>query len=145
MAIKSKLSGVFITGDKEVAKILAEIAPKEARNLSRSTVHGVASKIAKGAKSRVPVDEGTLKKSIYAKREKSSPDRPVSSVRFKDEGYYWRFIEHGTSKGNSLDARPFFRPAVQEVEANLNTILREVFQKKLASRIKRVLKKQAKN
>lgn len=141
----SRLVGVSIVGDKEVMEILNSIAPREARNLARSTIHGIASKITKGAKSRVKVDGGTLKKSIYTKRDKSPPDRPVSTVRFKDSGYYWRFVEHGTDKRNSLDARPFLKPARQEVMANLNTILREEFQKKLTARLNKVLKAQAKN
>ena len=141
----SRLVGVSVVGDKEVMDILNSIAPREARNLARSTIHGIASKITKGAKSRVKVDSGTLKKSIYTKRDKSPPDRPVSTVRFKDAGYYWRFVEYGTSKRNSLDARPFLKPARQEVMANLNTILREEFQKKLTARLNKVLKAQAKN
>lgn len=140
----SRLVGVSVVGDKEVMDILNSIAPKEARNLARSTIHGIATRITKGAKQRVKVDSGKLKKSIYTKRDKSPPNKPVSSVRFKPEGFYWRFVEHGTSKGNSLDARPFLRPAKQEVIGNLNTILREEFQKKLTARINKLLKAQAK-
>ena len=141
----SNLIGVSVVGDKEVMDILNSIAPREARNLARSTIHGIAAKITKGAKARVKVDSGALKKGIYTKRDKSPPDRPVSTVRFKDDVYYWRFVEHGTNRGNSLDARPFLKPAKQEVIANLNTILREEFQKKLTARLNRVLKAQAKN
>lgn len=141
----SRLNGVQIVGDKEVMAILDSIAPKEARNLARSTVHGIAGRVAKLAKQRVAVDKGTLRKSIYTKRDKSPPDRPTSTVRFKPNAFYWRFVEYGTEKGNNLQARPFLRPAKQEVVGNLNQILREEFQKKLTARINRLLKAQAKN
>ena len=140
----SQLNGIEVIGDKEVMKILDEIAPKEARNLARSTIHGIAGRITKAAKQRVKVDKGTLRKSIYTKREKSPPNRPKSSVRFREKGYYWRFVEYGTEKGNNLQARPFLRPARQQIMGNLNAILREEFQKKLTARINRVLKQQAK-
>lgn len=141
----SQLKGLEVVGDKEVMAILDSIAPKEARNLARSTIHGIASRITKGAKQRVSVDKGTLRKGIYTKRDKSPPDRPVSTVRFKPHAFYWRFVEYGTEKGNNLQAKPFLRPAKQEVMGNLNQILREEFQKKLTARINRVLKQQAAN
>jgi HK97 gp10 family phage protein len=134
-------SGVEVVGDKEVEKILESIAPKEAKNLMRSTIHGVASRITKGAKARVKRDSGLLRKSIYTKREKSPPHRPVSSVRFREKGFYWRFVEHGTK---NVPARPFLAPARLEVQGNLSKILREEFQAKLEKRIKAVLKRQAK-
>ena len=124
------LQGVQVVGDSEVMDILKSIAPKEARNLARATIFGVAQRIAKGAKQRVKVDNGKLRKGIFAKRDKSPPDRPTSSVRFKDEAYYWRFVEYGTEKGNNLQSRPFLRPARQDVVGDLPNILREEFQKK---------------
>lgn len=140
----SQLKGVEVVGDKEVMKILESIAPKEARNLARSTIHGIAARITKGAKQRVSVDKGTLRKGIYTKRDKSPPDRPVSTVRFKPHAFYWRFVEYGTEKGNNVQARPFLRPARHEVMSNMGMILREEFQKKLTARVNRILKQQAK-
>ena len=137
------LNGIEIIGDREVMKILDSIAPKESVNLARSTIFGVAQRIAKGAKSRVAKDSGKLRKSIYAKRDKSPPNRPVSSVRFRKDGYYWRFVEYGTERGNNVSARPFLRPAKQEVVNDLDKIIREEFQKKLTARINRLLKNQA--
>lgn len=140
----SQLKGVEVVGDKEVMKILESIAPKESRNLARSTIHGIAARITKGAKQRVKVDEGTLRKGIYTKRDKSPPDRPVSTVRFRPDAFYWRFVEYGTEKGNNVQARPFLRPARHEVMSNMGMILREEFQKKLTARVNRILKQQAK-
>jgi len=140
----ANLRGVEVVGDKEVMDILKSIAPRESRNLARATIHGVASRITKLAKQRVAVDNGDLRKAIYTKRDKSPPDRPVSSVRFRDHAFYWRFVEYGTNKGNNLDARPFLRSAKHQVLSNLNQILREEFQKKLTKRINKVLKQQGK-
>ena len=140
----AQLKGVEVVGDKEVMKILDSIAPKEARNLARSTIHGIAGRITKGAKQRVSRDKGTLRKGIYTKRDRSPPDRPVSTVRFRDNAFYWRFVEYGTEKGNNLQARPFLKPARHQVMSNLPLILREEFQKKLTARINRILKQQAK-
>lgn len=140
----SQLKGIEVVGDKEVMAILESIAPKEARNLARSTIHGIAGRITKLAKQRIPVDSGALKKGIYTKRDKSPPDRPVSTVRFRPHTYYWRFVEYGTERGNNIQSKPFLRPAKQEVMGNMNQILREEFQKKLTARINKILKQQAK-
>lgn len=137
------LKGIEVVGDKEVMAILSEIAPKEARNLARSTINGVAARITKGAKQRVSKDSGKLRRGIYTKRDKSPPDRPVSTVRFRENAFYWRFVEYGTKKGNNLQERPFLRPARLEVMGNLPQILREEFQKRLTKRINSILKKQA--
>lgn len=144
MKTLGNLRGVEVVGDKEVMDILKSIAPRESRNLARATIHGVASRITKLAKQRVAVDNGDLRKAIYTKRDKSPPDRPVSSVRFREHAFYWRFVEYGTNKGNNLDARPFLRPAKHQVLSNLNQILREEFQAKLTKRINKVLKQQGK-
>ena len=137
------LNGIQVVGDKEVMAILESIAPKEANNLARSTVHGIAARITKGAKQRVKRDSGNLRKGIYTKRDKSPPGRPTSSVRFRENAFYWRFVEFGTQKGNNLQERPFLRPSRLEVMGNLKNILREEFQKKFTRRVNAVLKKQA--
>ena len=136
-------NGITIVGDKDVLDILDNIAPKESRNLIRATVFGIAQRVTKGAKQRVPKDTGVLRKSIYTKREKSHPDRPASSVRFRERAYYWRFVEYGTQRGNNINARPFLGPAKHQVMGNLKGIAREEFQKKLTSRINRLLRQQA--
>lgn len=145
MAKSSYTPGVKIIGLEDVMSVLNEVAPKEARKLARTTIYALAAKVTKGAKIRAPIgDTGVLRKSIYTKSEKSHPDRPRASVRFKDEAWYWRFPEYGTSGDRPQQAQPFLRPARLEVTGNMKQILTEEFQKKLTKRIGAVLRAQAK-
>lgn len=135
-----------VTGVKEVQKILDDIAPKHARNLMRATIQGIASTIAKEAKSNAPKDSGTLRKAIKAKRKKSPPDSPVSEVivtqgkNAKNDAFYWRFIEFGTV---NMSERPFIRPASDKARANLDQIITSQFGKKLEAALRREAKKKA--
>lgn len=139
-----------ISGVEEIQNILEEVAPKHARNLMRATMHGVASEITKRAKKRVRVDSGNLKKAIKTKRKKSHPDKPTSQVYIttgksaKNDGFYWRFIEYGTRGKTANEERPFIKPSVKEVQAQLPTILKRQFGKKLEAAIRREKKKRAK-
>jgi len=142
--VKVKASGIEIVGDKEIQRILDEIAPNHARNLMRATIHGVASVIAKDAKANAPKDSGTLRKNIKAKRKKSPPDRPVSEVHVKSDAFYWRFIEYGTGGKRPIAAKPFIQPAIDRTRANLESIMREQFGQKLEKALARQAKKDAK-
>lgn len=108
-----------VTGLAELSKKLKEMPVKLARNGLRAAVNAGAEVIRKDAVSRVPVDTGRLKKSIYKKqiREKSNNLQQTFFVGARNgkkyrqadkDAYYWRFLEFGTSK---LPARPFLRPA----------------------------------
>lgn len=135
-------------GLENIEKIFEEIAPRHARNLSRAVNHGIASEIAKKVKQNIKNNgiekTGNLRKSIKSKRRKSDPDKPVSDVvaasgkQAKNDGFYWRFIEHGTKHSS---AKPFVAPAVQEIKSKLNEVYEEQFNKKLASAIRREQKK----
>lgn len=143
-------SKVEVIGLEEIKKVLTKIAPKEAANLARATIHGLASTVTKEAKKRVPTDKGTLKKAIKAKRKKSTPDKPISDVivtqgnSAKADGFYWHFVEYGTGGPSPQAERPFLRPARDFVQANMPKILDEQFKKKLVSAVNRAKKKAAK-
>lgn len=136
-----------IVGIDEINELLGDILPRHARNLSRSFIHGIASRVAREAKKKAPKDTGNLKKSIKAKRRKSPPGKPVSDVTVRRDdnvdGFYWRFVEYGTAGNNPQPARPFLEPAKQEVAANIEKIADEVFTQKLAAAVKREKKRQA--
>jgi HK97 gp10 family phage protein len=141
---------IVIEGVEDIQKILDEIAPKHARNLMRTTIHGVASEITKLAKKKVPKKTGNLKKAIKTKRKKSHPDKPVSQVYIttgrsaKYDGFYWRFVEYRTGGKTAQKARPFIRPASDYVRANFNKILKNQFGKKLERKLASEAKKGAK-
>lgn len=138
-----------VIGIDELIEIMDELAPKYAANLARATMHGIAGRIAKEAKKRVPIDEGTLKKGIKAKRRRSPPERPVSDVvvesgKGKKSAFYWRFVEYGTGGLVPQPEQPFLRPAKDLVVSNMREILDEEIKKKLVGMINREKKKAAK-
>jgi len=141
---------IGVVGIEDISKVLGELVPKHARNLSKSFVHGLASETSKEAKKRVPKKTGTLKKAIKAKRRRSTPDKPVSDVIIeqgksaKNDGFYWFFVEYGTGGPVPQPEQPFLRPARDLIEANMPKVAKEQFNKKLAALIKREQKKAAK-
>lgn len=141
------MAKVEVVGLEAINKILGELVPKHARNLSKSVIHGLASETAKEAKKNVPTDTGTLKKAIKAKRRRAKPDKPVSDVIIeqgksaKNDGFYWFFVEYGTGGPVPQPEQPFLRPAKDLVQSEMPRILDEQFTKKLAALIKREQKK----
>jgi len=144
-------SEVEVIGLEDIKKVLEELAPKHARNLSRAMVHGMASETAKEAKKRVPKKTGRLRKAIKAKRRRGKPGQPVSDVivesgkNAKNDGFYWRFVEFGTGGPVPQPEQPFLRPAKDMIQSNMPKIVEEQFTKKLAAAVKREQKKIAKN
>lgn len=141
-------SGIEVIGADDLAKVLDQFAPKVANNLMRAVVHGVAGEITKRAKRNAPKKTGNLRKSIKTKRRRGKPFKPVSDVHVttgsnaKNDGFYWRFIEHGTQTG--IAERPFVRPAKEAVMGQLDSIMKDQFKKKLTAAVKREQKKRAK-
>lgn len=126
-----------LTGIEQIQDLLDSFIPKKAFNLYVATVRGIAAEIAKEAKRRVPTNSRTLKKSIKVKKRRSAKNEAVFSVLFKGDGFYWRFVEHGTV---TSDAHPFFFPAVLQIQSDMPNIIRRVFVKKIEGMVKRELK-----
>ena len=160
MAFKVKDSGISIDGLDEIKYTLETLAPREARNLMRATVHGIAGQIAKTAKTKAPRGDGTLKKAIKPKRRKAkNPDKPFSDVMVehgpeaRHDAFYWRFVEYGTGggKGSHIagqimgNAQPFLRPAIDQARPEIPKIMKEQFGKKLEALLKRKAKKAARS
>ena len=145
---------IEILGLENVNKILSELIPREANNLSKAMVFGFAQHAAKLVKKRAPVgsrsNRGNLKKAIKAKRIKSAPGYPKAKVvitkgiRAKNDAFYWRFVEYETGGKNPQPAQPFVRPAILEFKAQMDGLLDQVFTKKLNNAVKRAKKKAAK-
>jgi HK97 gp10 family phage protein len=130
-----------IEGVEDIQKLLTKIAPNHARNLMRSTVHAMASTVAKEAKTKTPALTGDLKKAIKTRRKKSHPDKPISEVivehgpNAKNDAFYWRFVEYGTGGENAQQARPFIAPAVETLRQNFNSTMVREFGKKLEKKL----------
>lgn len=132
---------VTITGIADVNRLLAQIAPNEARNLMRATVQGLASDLAKDARQRMPVDSGDMQKATRAKRERGSRTTLASSVRVAGIAFYWRYLEYG--QGPDRVEHAFFLQTLEALRPDLDRRYLEIFVEKLIARLKRLNKKAA--
>ena len=141
-----------IRGIDDVIKILEDVTPRHAQKLIRNTMRGVATEGQKKIRAKlyasVKKREGVLGKSLKVRARRTSEKNQVSfAVYFdsgkgvKNDGFYWRFLEHGTKDIKS--GRNFVRAARLELESEVKNIIVGQFAKKLESAIKRELKKQA--
>lgn len=130
---------IKIKNDQAVKDILITVTPKVARNLVRSTVHGVAGEIRDDIKRTAPDDPSTRKddliRSTKTKRERAKGWYFSSTVRIVR--FYWRFLEFGTVK---LIPRPFVLPAVERARTDLVARFRSQFGKKLEAMLARARK-----
>jgi len=125
---------VTIRGVADVNRILAEIAPREALNLMRATVQGVASDLAKRAKTDMPTDEGAMKRGTKAKRRRGRTGHVQSDVVIEG-AFYWRFLEYG--QGPDGVEHAMFLKALQSMRPEMSKVYTEQFAKKLIARLKR--------
>lgn len=132
-----------IRGIADVNRTLRAIAPREARNLMRSTVNTMARGVGVQAKHHAPVDDGDLKSAIRHKRERMpSPTEVRSTVRVNKKAFYWRFLEYGD--GPDRVEHAFFFRALENFRAEMDQIYLRVFVDKLESRLRRLAKKAGK-
>jgi HK97 gp10 family phage protein len=112
---------VKVTGLDVVERRLKGLGPDISKKVLRNSVAAGARVVRKAAEGRVPVDTGTLKRSLYIKqiREESNPSKQTYYVgsrhgkKYQKKGldaYYFPFVEFGTEK---MAARPFLRPAFE--------------------------------
>lgn len=141
--IKMELKGL-----DEIVDLLEKIAPKKANNLMTATIRGVATEIKKEIKGNIRDNTGNLKRSLKVKKSRSEKSKPRFKVIFesgksaKNDGFYWRFVEHDQGWGNQN--ANFVRRSRLKIESNLGFYIRNQFSKKLKSAIKREQKKRAK-
>lgn len=119
---------VTITGIDDVNRILEDVGPRQAHNLMRSTIHGIAGEMRKESRRLAPKDEGDLKRSIKAKRERAPRGKYLSTVRVAPKAFYWRFLEYGQGPDNVEHA--FFMKTVEKFRPKLNDIFVQQFGKK---------------
>lgn len=132
MRIDTEISGVG-----EIYDLLNNVADREARNLMRATIGGMAGELRDMTREEAPRDTGTLKRSIKVKRRRMQGNYVQADVvadRGANDAYYWRFIEYGTSK---MAENPFATRALERFQARQMSILLNQFVKKLQAALKR--------
>lgn len=139
-----------IEGFDGVNEVLKNVAPREATNLLRNTVHAVAGQVRDDMRQRVRdgiEDTGVLRKAIVAKRERMRYGVVASNVTIthgkgtKNDAYYWHIIEWG---GLHTDAQPFITPSVEAMRPQIPGIFTREFGVKYEQLMQRKLKAAAK-
>jgi HK97 gp10 family phage protein len=130
-----------VDGLEELRETLKDIAPREANNILRNTVHGLAGRVRDEMKTRVPVDSGDLKKSIMAIRRRGKPNFPISEVRVGAKAPYGLMVEWGTSR---TPAQPYIVPTVESLRPSIPQIYRDEFAAKFEAAMLRKAKRASK-
>lgn len=130
---------VTIRGVDDINNLLEQIAPREAGNIMRATIHGVAGQIRDDAKAGMPVDEGTMKKATKAKRERVRFGRISSTVRVARNAFYWRFLEYGQGPDGVESA--MFAKAVEKFRSRMDEVFLTQFGKKWEAALARAAKR----
>lgn len=136
------LTSMQVEGMEDLQDMLGDIAPKEARNVTRAAVHGLAGKVRDVMKRRVKKRSGDLEKSIYALRRRGGVDAPISEVRLRGTPHpHGLILEFGTYKDRP---QPFIVPTVEELRPTVPQFMREEVGRKLEAALRRKAKKVAK-
>lgn len=140
----AKAAGIRIEGVEALKHTLNVELPGQAHNLLRVAIFSAAKKGRDMLKAAAPVRTGRLRMSVNARRNRGDRNTVSSDVIFetgkqaKADGFYWRFLEHGTV---NAPAQPFVAPVVTELGNQLPGILRTelgvALEKALARRAKR--------
>lgn len=128
-----------LRGVDDVNDLLGRIAPRQATNIMRATVHDMAGEVRKDAKANVPVDEGDLRRAIKARREQVKYGKISSTVRVGRAAFYWRFLEYGDGPDGVEYA--FFARAVEKLSRNMHRQFLLSFGKKWEAALTRARKR----
>lgn len=136
---------VTVTGIADVNAILAQIAPREAKNLLRGTTLDIAKELAVDAKTYTPDDPATqawVGTSFTAKRERGNRNTvAASTIVTKGKGsrsFIWRFLEYGTGPEGVEHA--MFLKAFQKMKPEIVPTYLRIFGARLEARLKRLRK-----
>jgi HK97 gp10 family phage protein len=133
---------VKIDGLQQAQKTLTELLPRESLNIARRTAGGIARKLRTEIKKKAKKKTGNLAKNIKSKRAKDygRPNLASYDVYVERDGFYWRFIEHGTAerkqkktgkKVGKMSPDPFVTPTVEAFRPQMPILYREEFGKQL--------------
>ena len=125
---------VEMTGVQDVYDILGQIAPREAKNIMRATVGGMAGEVRDGSRAEAPALEGRLRKAIRVKRRKMERGFVRADVIVDQKAFYWRFIHDGTVKQFE---NPFATRALEKFKAKRMSVFLNQFVKKFQAALAR--------
>lgn len=128
-----------IHGVSDVERLLGQIAPRQAQNIMRATIHDMAKEVRDDAREDMPEDEGVMVKETKHKRERALPGRVRSTVRVGRQAFYWRFLEYGD--GPDGVAYDFFYNAIQRMRAKIHAQFLMSFGRKFEAAAKRAAKR----
>lgn len=100
----------------DISKDLEALSKAESRNVLRQATRAAATVFRDEARNRAPKKTGKLARNIVAMNQRDPAGGSIAGVHVRSAGkassrnnaFYWRFIELGTSK---IPAVPFIRPA----------------------------------
>ncbi|KFK98129.1 HK97-gp10 family putative phage morphogenesis protein [Serratia sp. Ag1] len=104
------------SGLLDISKELEVLSKAESRNVLRQATRAAATVFRDEARELAPEDTGKLKRNIVVINQRASDGGAVAGVHVRSAGkaenrnnsFYWRFVELGTSQ---MPAVPFIRPA----------------------------------
>lgn len=150
--------------DEIVARLRAlptEVSGKNGGPLRRALAKAAAL-VRDDARAHAPVDSGALRDNIIMYRDRNPQQiganehyrvgvrrikltrkvkallrrvRKSASIRIREDAYYWRFLEFGTSK---MKARPFMRPAFDNNKSAINSTFVEELTKGIDAAVKKL-------
>lgn len=135
-----KQTAMQIEGLEELRDTLTDLAPREANNILRNAVNGLAGRVRNELREAVTKRSHALEKSIRVVRRRGSRGFPISDVRMGSSAPYGIMLEFGTSK---TKAQPFVVPTVESLRPDIPAIYREEFGKKLEKALAKRAKKAA--
>lgn len=136
---------VTITGIDDVNRILADIAPREARNILQNTTYDIAKQLSNDAKTHAPNDPrtpGNYSSAFKAKRRRMKgtvlgSDAIVETTK-ANRAFIWRFHEYG--QGPDHVEYAMFLKAFQKMKPQITSVYMTAFGKALEKRLKRLRK-----
>lgn len=144
--------GFEFKNEAEVLAVFNSIAPREAKNLARSTTHAVAGEVRDMIKLLAPdhpdTKKGDIRRSTKSKRERMRGTTARSTVRIqtlkqsgKNKGFpYWLIQEYGNLRRQGTGKNVFVRPAIDRVAPDIPALFREHFGLKLEARLRKLRK-----
>ncbi len=144
------MATVKIEGLEALKKELKKLGEKKAKNIMVSGLRAGANDFKKTAKSLVPVDKGTLKKSLTVKKRKTNKNfikfsmgwtqqkkgaegSIVGGKNVKHDAYYAHIVEYGSIH---QAAQPFIRPTFDTKKSSVT----DAITKQIAKRIEKEYK-----